>query len=40
MLSPHLGYVTDDGMRDFYKLLVENVLAWIDGKPIRVVNAA
>jgi phosphoglycerate dehydrogenase-like enzyme len=38
VLSPHLGYVTDDGMRDFYKLLIENVLAWLAGNPIRVVN--
>jgi phosphoglycerate dehydrogenase-like enzyme len=37
-LAPHLGYVTQDGMKEFYKLLVENVLAWLDGKPIRVVN--
>ena len=37
-LAPHLGYVTQDGMTEFYKLLVENVLAWLDGKPIRVVN--
>jgi phosphoglycerate dehydrogenase-like enzyme len=39
VLSPHLGYVTQDGMTEFYRLLVENVLAWLDGKPIRVVNA-
>ena len=38
VLSPHLGYVTDDGMRDFYRLLIENVLAWLAGNPIRVVN--
>jgi phosphoglycerate dehydrogenase-like enzyme len=38
VLSPHLGYVTDDGMRDFYKLLIEDVLAWLAGDPIRVVN--
>jgi len=39
VLSPHLGYVTQDGMTEFYKLLVENVLAWLAGSPIRVVNA-
>ena len=38
VLSPHLGYVTEDGMCDFYDLLVEDVLAWLAGKPIRVVN--
>jgi len=40
VLSPHLGYVTADGMQDFYKLLVEDVQAWLAGKPIRVVNPA
>lgn len=39
VLSPHLGYVTRDGMAEFYRLLVEDVLAWLAGKPIRVVNA-
>ncbi len=39
VLSPHLGYVTADGMTEFYHLLVENVLAWLAGKPIRVMNA-
>lgn len=39
VLSPHLGYVTQDGMTEFYKLLIEDVLAWLAGKPVRVVNA-
>jgi phosphoglycerate dehydrogenase-like enzyme len=38
LLTPHLGYVTQDGMTDFYKLLIEDVLAWLAGSPIRVVN--
>ena len=38
VLSPHLGYVTEDGMREFYRLLIEDVLAWLAGNPIRVVN--
>jgi phosphoglycerate dehydrogenase-like enzyme len=38
VLTPHLGYVTADGMAEFYKLLIENVLAWLAGNPIRVVN--
>ena len=37
-LARHLGYVTQDGMKEFYRLLVENVLAWLAGNPIRVVN--
>jgi len=38
-LSPHLGYVHDDNYRFFYGDSVENVAAWMAGKPIRVINA-
>lgn len=38
VLTPHLGYVTADGMADFYKLLIEDALAWLAGNPVRVVN--
>ena len=38
-LSPHLGYVHDDNYRIFYSDSVENVAAWMAGKPIRVINA-
>lgn len=38
-LSPHLGYVHDDNYRIFYGDTVENVAAWLAGKPIRVINA-
>jgi phosphoglycerate dehydrogenase-like enzyme len=38
VLTPHVGYVTEDGMRDFYRLCAENLLAWLDGAPIRVMN--
>jgi phosphoglycerate dehydrogenase-like enzyme len=37
-LSPHLGYVSLDVMRAFYADTVENVEAWLDGKPLRVLN--
>jgi phosphoglycerate dehydrogenase-like enzyme len=37
-LSPHLGYVSMDVMRAFYADTVENVEAWLDGKPLRVLN--
>jgi D-3-phosphoglycerate dehydrogenase len=37
-LSPHLGYVHDDNYRIFYSDTVENVAAWMAGKPIRVIN--
>jgi len=37
-LSPHLGYVSADVLRAFYADTVENVEAWLDGKPLRVLN--
>jgi phosphoglycerate dehydrogenase-like enzyme len=38
-LSPHLGYVNDENLRAFYEDSVENVEAWLSGKPVRVMNA-
>ena len=38
-LSPHLGYVHEENYRVFYRDTVENVAAWLAGKPIRVINA-
>jgi D-3-phosphoglycerate dehydrogenase len=37
-LSPHLGYVSEDVYRTFWSDCVENVEAWLDGKPVRVLN--
>ena len=39
VLTPHLGYVVEESFRAFYGDTVENILAWLDGKPIRVTNA-
>ena len=36
VLTPHLGYVTQSAMRDFYQQSIENVLAFLAGQPIRV----
>jgi D-3-phosphoglycerate dehydrogenase len=38
-LSPHLGYVHEDNYRIFYRDTVENVAAWLAGKPIRLLAA-
>jgi phosphoglycerate dehydrogenase-like enzyme len=38
VLTPHVGYVTTTSMRDFYHYCAENLLAWLDGAPIRVMN--
>ena len=39
VLTPHLGFVVDDGYRDFYEQTVENILAFANGRPIRVAQA-
>jgi phosphoglycerate dehydrogenase-like enzyme len=38
-LSPHLGYVNEENYRVFYADTVENVAAWLAGKPIRLLNS-
>jgi phosphoglycerate dehydrogenase-like enzyme len=37
VLTPHLGFVVDDGYRDFYAQTVENILAFADGHPVRLL---
>ena len=36
VLTPHLGYVTEENFRTYYRSAVENILAYLEGKPIRV----
>ena len=38
VLTPHLGYASEEGMRIYYEDTVEAVQAFLDGKPIRIVN--
>jgi phosphoglycerate dehydrogenase-like enzyme len=40
VLTPHLGYSVVEVYREYYKHGVENALAYLDGKPIRVLEAA
>jgi phosphoglycerate dehydrogenase-like enzyme len=37
VVTPHLGYVTDGCYRIFFHDIVEDIAAWLDGNPIRVV---
>jgi phosphoglycerate dehydrogenase-like enzyme len=37
--TPHLGYVTREGYRVFYTHAVEDIAAWLAGKPVRVLQA-
>jgi D-3-phosphoglycerate dehydrogenase len=38
ILTPHLGYVTEEGYRKYYADMVEDILTWVDGKPVRVIG--
>jgi phosphoglycerate dehydrogenase-like enzyme len=37
ILTPHIGYVTEENYRSSYPQIVEDVVAFLDGKPIRVI---
>ncbi|SKA00689.1 Phosphoglycerate dehydrogenase [Enhydrobacter aerosaccus] len=37
-LVPHLGYVVEESYRHFHEGTVTNIEAWLDGKPINVIN--
>ncbi|MGC2199793.1 MAG: D-2-hydroxyacid dehydrogenase family protein, partial [Stellaceae bacterium] len=39
LLTPHIGYVTEENYRSSYPQIVENVAAFLDGKPMRVISA-
>ena len=38
ILSPHLGYVTPENMAAFYRNALAAILAWAQGKPIRILG--
>ncbi len=38
VLSPHLGYCVRETWDGFYPQMIENALAFMDGKPVRVTN--
>jgi phosphoglycerate dehydrogenase-like enzyme len=37
LLTPHIGYVTEENYQSSYRQIVEDVLGFLDGKPIRVI---
>jgi phosphoglycerate dehydrogenase-like enzyme len=37
LLTPHLGYVTEETYRDFYGGMVQAIEAWLAGKPINML---
>jgi phosphoglycerate dehydrogenase-like enzyme len=38
VLTPHLGYVTEESYRDFFPQTVEDIAAWLAGAPIRLLD--
>jgi phosphoglycerate dehydrogenase-like enzyme len=38
ILTPHLGYVTEDTLDIFYRESVECVRSWLAGDPVRVIS--
>ncbi len=39
VLTPHMGYVTDETYQVFYGDAVENIKAYLNGSPVRVIQA-
>lgn len=38
VLTPHLGFSTDESFRNFYEQCLENIEAFLDGNPIRLLT--
>src|SRR5579884_1945635 len=39
VITPHLGYVSEQNYKKYFPDIVENIRAWLDGKPVRVIAA-
>lgn len=37
VLTPHLGYVSIENYRAYFKDMVDDIRAWLDGKPVRTI---
>jgi len=38
VITPHLGYVSDQNYRKYFPDIVEDIRAWLDKKPVRVIS--
>lgn len=38
VLTPHLGYVTEENYRRYYADMVDDIAAWLKGAPVRVLG--
>lgn len=38
ILTPHVGYVTDDTWQMFHEMMLEDILGFLNGNPVRVIG--
>lgn len=38
LATPHVGYVSEQNYRQFYQQMIEDIQAWANGAPIRVLG--
>jgi len=38
VITPHLGYVSLQNYKKYFPDIVEDIRAWLDGKPVRVIS--
>jgi phosphoglycerate dehydrogenase-like enzyme len=38
VITPHLGYVSEQNYRKYFPDIVEDIRAWLDGKPVRAIS--
>ncbi len=38
VITPHLGYVTEENYRRYYEDMVDGIAAWLKGAPVRLIS--
>ncbi len=38
IMTPHIGYITKESLEERANMVFENLYAWLDGKPMRVIS--
>ena len=38
IISPHMAYVTEENLKEFYLETVEDIVSWLNGDPIRILK--
>jgi phosphoglycerate dehydrogenase-like enzyme len=39
VVTPHIGYVTRENFQTFFTQAAEDIVAWLNGQPVRVLNS-